>query len=405
MSVTPGTGAASRPARPAPPGSAARGESDPPSTALDRALVDLVDSGTLTQQQAHAVTSAVATYAHPTAPEPVVEPVRVPGPVPEPVPGSDAPSGAGAQGGPAAGSWRDRLLEAAVYLGAALVLAAVAIVVGQQWGAMSRGLQIGLVTALTAVGLVAGLAVGYPVRPRWRGPLDPAVAVRRRSASVILTATAGLAAGTTAIVLDDERVGPVAATAAGLAVVLVAHVTAPSVLSELALFGTSLTLTGTAMDVFLPEPGPLQQDGWAARERVIALTLLALGAIWAWGVSRALRHPLLAVSGGLGLSIVAAAMLQADGTTTAAALAMLAVAGATLITYLRDPAWPWVTATVVAATASVFLVAGDTLGPAVAFLVAGLALLGGVAVVVLLRRRRIRDLHPGITADGPRPSN
>lgn len=405
MSVTPETGAASRPDRPVPPGSAPRGESDPPSTALDRALVDLVDSGTLTQEQAHAVTSAVATYAHPTAPEPVVLPVRVPGPVPEQGPGSDAPSGARARGGPATGSWRDRLLEAAVYLGAALVLAAVAIVVGQQWGAMSRGLQIGLVTALTAVGLVAGLAVGYPVRPRWRGPLDPAVAVRRRSASVILTATAGIASSVPAVVLDDDRFGPVAAAAAGLAVVLVAQVTAPSVLSELALFGTSLTLTGSAMNVFLPEPGPLQQDGWAARERVIALTLLALGATWAWGVSRALRHPLLAVSGGLGLSIVAAAMLQADGTTTAAALAMLAVAGATLITYLRDPAWPWVTATVVAATASVFLVAGDTLGPAVAFLVAGLALLGGVAVVVLLRRRRVRDLPPGTTADGPWPSD
>jgi LPXTG-motif cell wall-anchored protein len=91
----------------------------------------------------------------------------------------------------------------------------------------------------------------------------------------------------------------------------------------------------------------------------------------------------------LGLALCLQAALQMAGTTnTAAAVALAALGVATLLTYLKDPTWPWVTATVVASTALVFLIAGETLGPAVAFLVAGLALLGGAAVVVLLRRRR-----------------
>lgn len=344
------------------------GQRDPASDRLRTVLADIVGTGVLTQDQADAVTAAWVTQGRFEATE-----VQAPSPAPTPA---------------HATTWRGRLLESAVYLGAAFVVAAAGLVVGRQWSAMSRELQIGLVSGLTVLGLVAGVALGGPVRPRWRAPLDPVHAVRRRSASTILIATAALAASAMAVVLADARHAAVAALGVAFVVVVVALVVAPSALGEIALFGVTVALVASTLEAYLPEPGSAwDQQTWAVRQRVIAVTLLALGAGWAWGMSRLLRHRLLAVCGGLGLGLVAAAMLQVDESTTPAVLAMLAVAGATLVTYLRAPEWPWITATVIAATAMVFLLAGDTLGPAVAFLIAGLVLLGGVAVVVLLQRR------------------
>lgn len=345
---------------------------------LTKALAGLVHDGTLTPAQADAVVAAWAARADGEAPE---------------APGPAASLPALAQR--AAETWRTRLLEAAVYLGAAFVLAAVGIVVGQAWTGLSRGSQVVLAGGLTALGLMAGLVVGLPVRPTDPGPLDPAHAVRRRSASVVLTASAALAAGTLAVVLGDGTGTGVAAAAAALAVMVLCQVVAPSVLSELALFAAAALTVGAAAAAVVPMPDPYAEPGaWDTRGRVVAGLLLGFAALWAWVLAARLRHRLVGVTVALVLAVGSSLALQ--GMTTApAVVALTALAVATTVTYLRDPEWPWVTAAVVAATCAVFILAGETVGVAVAFLVAGLVLLGGVAVAVLLGRRRRRRAAQG----------
>lgn len=342
----------------------------PATDILHGALADLVETGTLTQDQADAVARTVAARA---------------GLLSAPV---------GMQAAPARPAWRGRLLEASVYLGAAFVLAAVGIVIGTSWGDMPKGVQITLVVGLTVLGLVAGLVVGLPVRPAPHAPLDPTHAIRRRSASVILTATAGLATGATWVALgEDESTGAIA-FGVGLAVMVLTQVVAPSVLSELALAGAGAAFVGATAAAVLPEPvRGASASAWQVRDRAIAAFLLGFGALWAWWLARLLRHRLLGVSAGLVICV--AAGLAFSGTERAGAIALALVAVACVLTYLRDPEWPWITAGVVAATFAVFQVAGDALGVAVAFLAAGLVLLGGVAVVVILQRRRAAAEHAG----------
>ena len=357
-----------------------RAAGDPARDPLRDTLADLVAAGTLTQDQADAVVGATAarTGQAPSAP-------------------------GGTPAAPARAAWRGRLLEASVYLGAAFVLAAVGIVIGTAWGGMSKAVQIALIAGLTLLGLVAGLAVGLPVRPSPHAPLDPAHAIRRRSASVILTATAGLATGATSVALgDDESTGAIA-FGVGLAVMILTQVVAPSVLSELALAGAGAAFVGATAAAVLPVPerGALA-SAWQLRDRAVAACLLGFGALWSWVLARFLRHRVLAVSAGLVICI--AAGLAFSGAERAGAIALALIAVGCVLTYLRDPEWPWITAGVVAATFAVFQVAGDALGVAVAFLAAGLVLLGGVAVVVILQRRRAAAGHghgrpPGSATD------
>ncbi len=377
--VPPDSPAMSAPTGPTPTGPAPAGTA--PSTVsasspLDAALADLVRDGTLTRFQADAV--VVAWSAHAEAPSAHAEPALT----------AAAPT---APPQPALPAWRGRLLEAAVYLGAAFVLAAAGIMVGQQWDTFDRTVQIALISGLTALGLVAGLVVAVPVRPVRGAPLAPEHAIRRRSASVILTATAALASGATAVVLGDSEVTGVAAAGVALLVMALTEVVAPSVLSEMALFGAGFLLMATIPAALLPLPtgGAFDEHDWETRDLISGGLLMGFGATWAWVLVRWLRHRTLGVALGLALYLIGA-MTTTGLTTTPAVVAMAVLAVATLLTYLRDPEWPWIAATVIASTALVFLIAGDTLGPAFAFLVAGLVLLGGVALAVLLQRRRAR---------------
>lgn len=353
----------------------------PATDVLHDALADLVAAGTLTQDQADAVVRTVAARSG-----------QAPGAPPLGTPAT-----------PARAAWRGRLLEAAVYLGAAFVLAAVGIMIGTSWSDIPKGVQITLVVGLTVLGLVAGLAVGLPVRPSPHAPLDPTHATRRRSASVILTATAGLATGATSVALGEGAATGAVAFGVGLAVMVLTQVVAPSVLSELALAGAGAAFVASTAAAVLPEPGrDASASQWQFRERAIAACLLGFGALWAWVLARLLRHRLLGVSAGLVICVSAG--LASSGAERSGAIALGLVALASVLTYLQDPEWPWITAGVVAATFAVFQVAGDALGVAVAFLAAGLVLLGGVAVVVILQRRRAaaehgRGDHPGSATD------
>lgn len=346
---------------------------------LARALDALVHDGVLDRAQADRVSAEVAEQAAAVADAVGPEPSSATG-----TPGAAAPR-------PTAAAWRARLLEAAVYLGTAMVLAAIAIVIGQEWARMPAVLRTALVCGLTATGLVAGLAVGWPVRPAPGGPLDPAHAVRRRSAGVLLTATAALAAGSTVALLGESRVTSPLAFGAALAVMVLAQVVAPSVLTELALFAAAAGVTGAFAGTVLAAPAPdASPEAWERQNLVLTWSLLGFGATWAWVLARRLRHPLLAVTLGLALCVETALSwtVPEDATPTVLVLALLAVA--TLVTYLRDPAWPWVVATVASATSVVVLVTGEAAGPALAFLAAGLVLLGSAGTVAVVRRRRAR---------------
>lgn len=350
------------PAGPAldPPGS------PPPRRPVDVALAALVADGTLTAAQAQAVVSAVA---------------RAEG---------RRPAGLSVPPANVAPTWRGRLLEAAVYLGSAFVLAAVGLVVQQQWSAMSRATQLVLVGGLTAGAWAAGLAVAWPVRPRRGQPGDATHAVRRRSASVVLTLAVALATATTALLGEGGRWVVVAAWAVAGVLATAVHLLAPSVLSELAAFTAGAALMLAIPDAAMPAPrdqGPDTTYSWAAVDMLRGGLLLGYGAIWAWLVSHRVPHRELAITLGLAAALIGATTTTGRGQVVAPVL-LGVIALAAVLTYLRDPVWPWVVGAVGAVFFAVVVIGNRTLGPALTFLVAGVVLLGGTATAVVLGRRR-----------------
>ena len=348
--------------------------SPPPRDLLTTAFVRLVSDGTLTAAQADAVLAAIAGPGRPPT-------AQAPGVPPAPVPVQGA--------APTPPTWRDRLLEAAVYLGSAFVLAAVGVVVQQQWTTMSRGVQLLLAAGLSAVALAAGVVVAWPVRPHG-GAAPPGHAVRRRSGSVVLTLGVALATATTAFVVTDARWNLAAAAAVAAVLMVGVVLVAPSALAELALFAAGAALMVSAPDAAMPAPaqeGPGSTFDWAAVDLLRGGLLLAFGGGWAWGASRRLAHRELGVALGLAATVIGAMTTAGRGEPLAAAL-LGVVAVAAVLTYLKDPAWPWVVGAVGAVFFAVVLVGNRTLGPAVTFLAAGLVLLGGTAAAVLVGRRR-----------------
>ncbi|MBN9325467.1 MAG: hypothetical protein J0I87_00895, partial [Cellulomonas sp.] len=168
----------------------------PPRGPVQAALAALVADGTLSRAQADAVLTAIAgAEVAPPGTSPVVAPA-----VPTTVTAAPRAASVAAPVAQPAPAWRGRLLEAGVYPGRVFVLAAVALVVQQSWSTISRGTQLLLAGGLTALAAVAGLLVGWPVRPQRTGA-DPRHAVRRRSASVVLTLAVALAAATTVLLV------------------------------------------------------------------------------------------------------------------------------------------------------------------------------------------------------------
>jgi hypothetical protein len=182
------------------------------------------------------------------------------------------------------------------------------------------------------------------------------------------------------------------------------QVVAPSMLSELALFAAGTALVTAVPDAAMPAPRGEEVAGsfdWEAVDLLRGGLLLGYGIAWAWGASRRLPHREVAVALGLGAGVVGAMSTAAKGEPLAAAL-LGALAAAAVLTYLRDPAWPWMVGAVGAVFFAVLLVGNRTLGPALTFLVAGLVLLGGTAAAVAVARHRAargsRDTavrHPG----------
>ncbi len=284
-------------------------------------------------------------------------------------------------------------MEAGFYVGVAFVVAAVTVVVAQQWSSFGRPGQIALITGFALLAVFAGSLVAWPARPRRLGPGGRRTGgrrtggLRRRAASALLTAGAILAAGDAALIVADPWSSPLAGAVTAVTLLVVGQLLAPTLLSQVALAVSSVFLATSVSELLFREGYDASPQDWQRRQVLFALPPIAVGAAWAWVIARWLRYRALAVSLGLVIMVFfALTMLGPQRTPGSVTLVLIAVA--TLISYLRDPVWPWLVAAVMALAAVVFIQAGDTLGPAIAFLLAGLVLLVGVGVLLLFERRR-----------------
>lgn len=350
---------------------------------LNRVLDGLVAEGVLTRQQADQVRLRVAETM------PAAASAGLPA---RPVSSAAGPTEAGQEPYRAGHDpLRRRLLEAAVYVGIAFVVTAIAVVIARSWSSITHSGQIVLTTALTLLALGAGTALARPIR---RDTVRAGLGgMRHRSASALLTAGAVLGAGDAALIVDHRDWS---AFAAGLTVVLLmvlAHLLAPSLLTEVALFAAAWFCSTTVADRVLPQLATdFDDDQIWRRQALFALFPLAVGAFWAWFMSRRLRHRLVAISLGLLVMVVFALSMDIPRRLPGSpVLALVAVAA--LVTYLRTSEWPWVIGAVAAAAIWLLQQAGDTLGPAIVFLLIGLLLLAGVAVISVVERRRRRRGH------------
>jgi len=277
------------------------------STPLSHALERLVDEGQLTREQAVRVTTAVAEE----------EQLRA------------LQAGSTATAVPPAGSRSGRLAEVAGYAGGALVLAGGALVLGQNWEQLSRASRLLVVGLLTALLAAAGVAIVRSAPGGRTATGRDAQPARRRLAGVLLVLAAAGLAGFVGLITEDTAAGlPIAL--AGLAGAVGAHLLAPTAVSEIALLGGTLGVTGTAL-ANLPER--------MAEPQSVAPVIFAVGVAWAVGVSRVLREKTLALSLGLLVALGAGPSGDRDTRTVGLVLLALLAAGAFTPHVRRPPCW------------------------------------------------------------------
>lgn len=285
------------------------------------------------------------------------------------------------------------LVEAGLYVGSALVIAAGFVMAAQSWGSMSLGTQVAVLAAVAIVSGALGLVIGHGA--------DPGTA-RRRLAGVLLTGTAASAAGTTAVLLTDApKVGTVA-LAVGLLVMIGAQWAARSAVTELATFAAGAMLVTVAIEEFRPASAvTLDEWGYEVTEastydRLMPLALVGYGLAWALAISRRLMHRELGVFLGMFTALVAALPVIGDPEYRGAGMAvMLGLAALGFWRFMVEGYWPWLAGAIAGVTAVVFWAVGGGSRPAVAVLVAGLVLLGGSGLGwQLARRRRLRGAAP-----------
>ena len=324
---------------------------------LAAALSGLINSGAITAEQADAVRHAYAAQPEPAAPEAERSP------------------------------WTGRLLEAAIYVGVAFVVVAVGLIIHTNWRLLSHPVRIGLTSTLTLAALIAGIIVARLARTRENE-------VTKRTASFLMTAAALLAAWTTYVILrafstESSPWGIVIVVGTALVFMIVAHLVAPTLLTELGLYGTSMMLLISVLDAVLPQPQ--LNDDFQNRFSVMGFSIIGAASLWAWGLSRFMEYRKAIAMIALISAIGASAMLDGPGGLHGEiAAGVLAVAA--LVTYLLTSELQWLVGAVLATTVLVFRIAGDALDQAVALLIAGLVLLAGAAVVYARRNKNV----PGV---------
>ena len=336
---------------------------------LSHALDALVDRGTITADQRAAVLAEVSggTSASESLPP---TPAR-----PSPTPRQRRPLS-------------EILIEAGLYVGAALVIAAAFVLVAQNWESMSLGMQIAVlaITAVAAAG--SGLAVGHGA---------VAGSARCRLAGVLFVGAAASAAGTTALLLGDSHdFTGIAAFAVALAVMVAAHLVAPSTITELGMFVASFAVIQSTLEALRPETFDYYNDEMTPFDRYSPLAAVTFGLLWAFAVSRRLSHRELAVFAGMAVALISAlSIIGQDETRTLGMITMALLAGTGFWQFLAAGYWPWLAAAIASVTSLVFWAVGGADRPALAILVAGLVLLGSSALGMLAARRRRNAITSG----------
>jgi MFS family permease len=287
-------------------------------------------------------------------------------------------------------SLRRRLAELAGYVGGALVVAAGALFVADQWMDLTVGQQVGLLAGIAVVLFGAGVAVGLIGGgfAALRADVQP---VRRRLASVLFTGGAVAGAATVTVWLIDviERRGTemdegtwigVGGSLTLIVLALVGYLLAHSLL------GQAAVAVGFAYAV------PFTLDSLAEIEALpLGLGYLAVGLAWlALAERRVWREVVPGRIIGAVFVVVGAQIPVTSDLAWVGYLLTLLVAVAGFAMYVVRRAWPYLAVGVVGVTLAVPEALLDwtegSLGTAGVLLVAGVTLLGASLLGLRLRQ-------------------
>jgi hypothetical protein len=271
------------------------------------------------------------------------------------------------------------LAEAAGYVGGALAFGGAGLLLAISWDRLTEAARAALLAGVTAVLLVAGLAVagGPAALGRLRRGANP---TRLRVAGLLFALAAVTAATVTGVLVDDRASIPAGAT--GLAVAVAGYALLPGPFGLLASVGFSVFLTVVVGD-----------DQWNGDQLRMGVVLLLVGVVWAALAALGVARPR-ALGLGLGAAI---ALLGAQEPLLGAAedavwaySLTLAVGAACFLLYPGQRAAVLLVAGVVAIALAVpemvWDVTDGAVGGAVALVVAGVALIAGSALGLRLWR-------------------
>ncbi len=271
-----------------------------------------------------------------------------------------------------------KLVEVVAYLGGALVLAAGALFLFQEWDNLGFGTRVVL---LAVVAVVLGVAGVMTARARGDVGPDQRSDVRRRLAGSMLTGAAVAVAFLAGYVLDealnptfDQVYWPaIGGAAVGTVIAAGGYRLASSAVGVVGLMAGILTALGTFV-------GGLNTSGSSGD--AYGLAFFAAGALWlAATEARLFREVTIARALGVGVALFGAQMPVVDGTHAWLGYALtLAVAVVGIAVYLPKAAWPYLAGAVIAVTLVVPEAVADwtegSLGATGGVLVAGITLLG-----------------------------
>ena len=287
-------------------------------------------------------------------------------------------------------SLRRRLAELAGYVGGALVVAAGALFVADQWMDLSVGEQVGLLAGTALLLFGAGVAVGVTGGgfAALRTDTQP---VRRRLASVLFTAGAVAGAATVITWLVDVieqrgsemQEGALIGVGGSLTLVVLALV---GYLLAHSLLGQAAIAVGVAYAV------PFTLDSFGELEPIpLGLVFLGVGLVWIALTEKAVWHEVVpARIIGSVMVVVGAQIPVASEQAWVGYLLTLLVAVAGFGMYVARQAWPYLAVGVVGVTLAVPEALLDwtegSLGTAGVLLVAGVTLLGASLLGLRLRQ-------------------
>jgi hypothetical protein len=273
------------------------------------------------------------------------------------------------------------LIEVGLYVGGALVIAAAVVLVAQNWGSTSLGVQIAILGVAALVCGGVALVIGHGAATG---------SARRRLAGVLFVGSAVSAAGTTALLIgEDSEFTGVAAFVVALAVMVGAQLVASSTITELGMFVASFGLVQTTLEAFRPEAVSSYYYEMTTFDRYAPLAVVIFGVLWALVASRRLTHRELAVFVGLAVALMSALPIIGENSTRTVGMVVMALLAALgFWRFLVEGCWPWLAAAIASVTALVFWAVGGADRPALAILVAGLVLLGSSALGMLAARHR-----------------